>query len=101
LWLEAKPNNSRYPHLKKYLTQKVAGREAQVVECLHSKYEALSSNPSGLYQKSPMTILCAQHLPGGNYYSSLEVRTKRTYFSSKFNIKIMKKMSFLYSIVKT
>jgi hypothetical protein len=34
------------PYLEKYLTHKRAGGVAQVIECLPSKCEALSSNPS-------------------------------------------------------
>jgi hypothetical protein len=36
---------------QKYSTQKRVGRVAQVVECLHSKHEALSSNPSSAGKK--------------------------------------------------
>jgi hypothetical protein len=36
---------------RKYLTQKMAGGMAQEVQCLPSKYEALSSNPSATKRK--------------------------------------------------
>jgi hypothetical protein len=34
------------PYLEKYPNQKMAGRVAQVIECLPSKSEALSSDPA-------------------------------------------------------